>query len=202
MVVPISQVRPNSWNPKDKNTKEFEIVKRSLETNGLRLPVVVRENKDGDTLYEIIDGEQRWTGWGALGNDTVLIYNEGEVDDQKARELTIWYEQKVPFNEVKLAQLVSEMVLNYKDLNLPFPKEMIDDMVEMVKFDWDAYSVNKDNNPEQKEDEEFRTLSVTCTKEQYEIIQSAMEKMRSVAEDNELSEARALELISAEFLAQ
>lgn len=202
LIVPISQVRPNTWNPKDKNTKEFEIVKKSLETNGLRLPVVVRENKDGDSLYEIIDGEQRWTGWGALGNDTVLIYNEGKVSDKKAKELTIWYEQKVPFNEVRLAELVADMVVNYENIELPFSESQIQDMVELVKFDWDSYDVNKDNNPEQKEDEEFRTLSVTCTKEQYEVIQQAIAKIRDEANDANMSEARAIELISANFLAE
>lgn len=202
MVVPIDQVRPNSWNPKDKNTKEFEIVKKSLETNGLRLPVVVRENKEGDSLYEIIDGEQRWTGWGALGHDKVLIYNEGKVTDQKAKELTIWYEQKVPFNEVKLAELVAHMVVDYQNIELPFSESQIQDMVELVKFDWDSYDVNKDNNPEQKEDEEFRTLSVTCTKEQYEVIQQAIAKIRDEANDTNMSEARAIELISANFLAE
>lgn len=199
-IVPINQVRPNTWNPKDKRSKEFETVKKSLETKGLRLPVVVRETGEKETPYEIIDGEQRWTAWGDLGNETVLIYNEGKVNDKEARELTIWYEQKVPFNEVKLAELISQMVVDYENLELPFDPSQIQEMVELVKFDWDSYKVTDDGKKEGEEDEEFRTLSVTMTKEQYEVVQNAIELVKVKAQAEEMSEARALELICAEFL--
>lgn len=192
-IVDIDKVRPNTWNPKDKDTKEYQIVKQSLEKKGLRLPVVVRENNG----FEIIDGEQRFTAWKELGNKTILIYNEGNISDKEARELTIWYEQKVPFNEIDLAKLVTEMNLEYKDLELPYTKLELDEMKELTDFDWDKY----EDNYEEEQEKDFKTLSLNCTDEQYKIIMDAISKVKKETQDMDTSDNRALELICADYLA-
>jgi len=89
--VPIDQVRPNTWNPKDKNTEEYEKVKLSIQKR-IRQPIIVRETDTNS--YEIIDGEQRWTACKELAFENVLVYNEGKVSDQEARELTIFFSNK------------------------------------------------------------------------------------------------------------
>jgi len=192
-IINIDEVRPNTWNPKDKDTKEYQIIKQSLNKKGLRLPVVVRENNG----YEIIDGEQRWTAWKELGHKTILIYNEGKISDQEAKELTIWYEQKVPFNEIDLAQLVTQMNLEYTNLELPYSELDLEEMKELANFDWDKY---KDNfEEEQKED--FKTLTLNCTDEQYKIIMDAINKVKKQINDMDISNNRALELICGDYLA-
>ena len=55
--VDIDKVHPNSWNPKEPNTKEYENVKKSLEINGYAQPILVIEDGDG---FEIIDGQHRF----------------------------------------------------------------------------------------------------------------------------------------------
>lgn len=193
-VVNIKDVRVNTWNPKDKDTEEYKIVKQSLEKKGLRLPVVVRENNG----FEIIDGEQRYTAWKELGNEKILIYNEGKLSDQEARELTIWYEQKVPFNEIDLAKLVTEMNLEYEDLVLPYTDLELKEMKELADFDWDKY---EDNYEDDSEEDGFKTLSVHCTDEQYKIIMEAIDKVKEQTQDIDTSNNRALELICADYLA-
>lgn len=193
-IVNIKDVRVNTWNPKDKDTEEYKIVKQSLEKKGLRLPVVVRENNG----FEIIDGEQRYTAWKELGNEKILIYNEGKLSDQEARELTIWYEQKVPFNEIDLAKLVTEMNLEYEDLVLPYTDLELKEMKELADFDWDKY---EDNYEEDSEEDGFKTLSVHCTDEQYKIIMEAISKVKEQTQDIDTSNNRALELICADYLA-
>jgi hypothetical protein len=192
-IINIDEVRPNTWNPKDKDTKEYQIIKQSLNKKGLRLPVVVRENNG----YEIIDGEQRWTAWKELGHKTILIYNEGKISDQEAKELTIWYEQKVPFNEIDLAKLVTEMNLEYKDLELPYTKLELDEMKELTDFDWDKY----EDNYEEEQEKDFKTLSLNCTDEQYKIIMDAINKVKKQINDMDISNNRALELICGDYLA-
>lgn len=125
-IVPIDQVRPNTWNPKDKNTVEYEKVKKSLELHGLKQPIIVRENKG----FEIIDGEQKWTGCKKLGWKEVLIYNEGKLGDKEAKELTIAYQQQVPFNELELSKLVNTLVVDFgKNIKVPYSE------LEMKTFD-------------------------------------------------------------------
>ncbi len=62
--VNINLVKPNSWNPKTKRTKEYEKVRQSIKVNGQRQPIVVREviDENNELFYEIIDGEQIYTG--------------------------------------------------------------------------------------------------------------------------------------------
>ncbi len=178
-IVDIESVRPNSWNPKDKNTKEFALVKKGLQLKGLRLPVIVREN-DG---FEIIDGEQRWTAWKELGHKEILIYNMGAVDDKEAKELTIWYEQKVPFNEIKLAELVTDLAQNFSNLELPFEAEEVDRMLDLVHFDWDDFKEDDkgSNGVESDPSTLKKTFSIEVVESDYQVIMEALKLVREVS---------------------
>ena len=139
-VVGINEVKPNSWNPKNKNTEDFQKVKRGIELKGQRMPIVVRTTGSIDAAYEIIDGEQRYTACKELGFKKVLVYDEGKVSDKEAKELTIWYQQQVPFNELELAELIKELSDEFGDgLEVPFSSEEIDQMCQLSEFDWGEF---------------------------------------------------------------
>jgi len=146
--VVIDKIRPNTWNPKDKGTEDFEKIKKGIKLKGLRIPIVVRENNG----YEIIDGEQRYTACKELGFKEVLIYDEGKVSDQEAKELTIWYQQQVPFEEIKLAELVTDIVKN-EDFELPYSDDEIQTYKEM--FDFDNYESDRPEDDKKEEKEEL-----------------------------------------------
>lgn len=154
-MVEIDKVVPNPWNPKDKDTSDFAKVKQSIEKKGLRTPVIVRERGD---IFEIIDGEQRFTACKELGFSHIWVYNEGVVSDKEAQELTIWFQQQVPFNEIDLAQLVASIVKN-PDFELPFSEGEIDHFKEMVSFNFDEY---KTDAPDIEISDEKDTKQVTC----------------------------------------
>ncbi|MDD5146818.1 MAG: ParB/RepB/Spo0J family partition protein [Candidatus Pacebacteria bacterium] len=197
-ITDIDLIRPNDYNPKDKETEEYKKVKESIEKNGLRLPIVVREIS-GVEGYEIIDGEQRWRVCKELNFEKVIIYNEGNLNDQRAKELTIWYQQQVPFNEILLAKLVTEMASSYKDLALPFSEEEVLEMKELVNFDWDNFKNNSE--VDFGKENETKTLSLTLQADQYEVIMQAIASVKKEAENNELSNERALELLCSDYLA-
>lgn len=190
-VVPIDEVRPNTWNPKDKDTDDYKKIVESIKLKGQRQAIVVRDNKG----YEIIDGEQRWRACKELGFQKVIIYNEGVFNDKEAQELTLWYQVQVPFNEVALAQMITKLVTDFNDTIIPYSLEEIEEMKALIKFDWSQFK-----------QESFEpldlpiTFSFTCTSEQAKIIRQAIEKVRNKA-GTDISEARALELICADFLA-
>ena len=188
--VKINEVRPNTWNPKDKNTDEFLKVKQGVSLKGQRMPIVVRENNG----YEILDGQQRWTACKELGFEDVLIYNEGQVSDKESKELTIWYQQQVPFNEVELAGLIKDLS-QYPDLELPYTTEEIKDFIDLESFDWNQYDGDKDQEP--KFDEGVRTLQIKMAEGQYKIVAEAIEKVKKATNS---PDGRALELICIEFM--
>lgn len=191
IIVTIDKIVPNNWNPKDKDTKEFENVKKSIEAVGYRDPIVVREYEDGQ--YQIIDGEQRYTACYLLDYPSLLVYNEGQVSDQKAKELTIWYQQQVPFSKVEEAYLVAAMIDEYQDVELPYSDSEIADMKALANFDFTEYD-NNDSQPEP--DNNIKTIAIKVEKDKYDFI---MNIIHQVTEAEDINEGRALELICADY---
>lgn len=172
LIVKIDNVIPNEYNPKGQGTEEYEKIKKGLGFKGQRLPVVVREKGE---KYEIIDGEQRWRACKELGFEDIIIYNEGKVEDIEAKELTIWYQQQVPFNEVSLAFLVKELseIPEYK-MELPFNDFELENFLEIAKEDWNNYESNFDPL-EKDEEEKLVDIKFKVTEEEKEMIDKAFE---------------------------
>lgn len=193
--VDIYKVRENDWNPKDPNNPEYEKVKRSIEINGLTQPIFVRENDNGDTKYEVLDGAHRFRACKDLGFDEIYIYNEGEVSDELAKTFTIWHQVQVPFETLELAPLVIE--LNRFDMELPYSNDEINKFADMLEFDFNDYSTEEPDFNQESEDE-LKTLNIKMTPEQFEIVQNAI---KTVAEGENVSDGRALELLCSSGLA-
>jgi hypothetical protein len=189
--VDIDQVRPNTWNPKDRETEEYKTIKRGIELKGLRQPIFVRQN-DG---YEIVDGEQRWSACTELGYKRILIYDLGEISKKEAQELTLWFEQKVPFNEIDLAHLLADMVKSGEKLEIPFDEVALENYLKMAEFDFDSYKTNSESE-ESMDQDDIAVYKVTL--DQKSIIDKAIAVVREDKPD--MTDGRALELISADFL--
>jgi hypothetical protein len=193
-VVSVDSVRPNTWNPKSKGGAEFEKVKKSIETKGQRAyPIIVRENKG----YEIIDGEQRWTACKELGFKEVLIYDEGKVTDKEAKELTIWYQQQVPFDHLDLSYLITELKLEHKDIELPYNELELEEMKKISEFTFEKYSTER---PSDDTDSDIRTLSITMPKDKYDFITQAFDAFLAQEDLTPGDYGRALELIVADYV--
>jgi hypothetical protein len=181
--VSIDMVKPNTWNPKQKHTEEQKKIKKGIELKGQRLPIIVRETDKG---YEILDGEQRYTSCLELGFKEVLIYNEGKVSDKEAKELTIWYQQQVPFDDLELSELLKDLS-QYPDLELPYTDEEIKDITDL----------DMDFEDEPEFNGGVRTLLIKMPEDQFKVITSAIKKVQEELGSND---ARALEFICVEFL--
>lgn len=191
IIIPIDRVKANSWNPKDKDTKEFRQVVRSLELYGFRQPILVRE-AENDT-FEILDGEQRYTAALELGYTDIPVYNLGVVSDTEAKAATIWMEVQVPFSEIDLSHLVVE--LDDANIALPYTEVQIADFRNMAEFNFGQYD---EGGEDDDEDLDVRTFKVVLGEEAYKIVMKAIDKIK---EDNECSESRALELMAADYIA-
>lgn len=187
--VDINKVHPNSWNPKEPNTKEYENVKKSLEINGYAQPILVREDGDG---FEIIDGQHRFLAAKELGYSEIYIYNAGQISDEDAKSMTIWMQTQVPFDEVQLAPIVVE--LNKLDIQLPYTDEEIVTFEKMTQFDFDA-AYNEDVPQDADMDDDMKTLNIKMTPEQFETVQNAI---KTVMEGENVNEGESLRRIVLE----
>lgn len=182
-IVPIDQVKPNTWNPKDKNTEEYRNVVKILRKRGQTRAVLVRELGDE---YEILDGEQRWTGMKELGFDQILINNLGEVSDKEAMEITAWFQEQAPFQTVPLAQLVREIVLAREgDVSLPYSDNQIDEFLRISA----PFEFNYNDDFERPDREGTKRISIRVTKSQYDFITETLEAIKEdIDSQNKLKE--------------
>jgi len=190
--VPIEDVKPNDYNPKEKGSDKQKNIQSGLEKKGLLMPIFVREVK-GKKGYEIVDGEQRWTSLSASGNDKALIYNLGEISDQEAQEMTLWFEEQVPFDRVLQAQLVKSMTETYNDLQLPYTDDEVENMIKILEYEPDELENEEFSEPD---DKDFDTLKISMTKDQLELVKSVIDYVK---EEMDCSDGRALELICVEY---
>ena len=132
-IVDIGEVRLNDWNPKLENTPEYKQIVESIQLNGFKQPIMVRQ-VEGQDGYEVCDGAQRLTACKELGFDKIYIYNLGYISESEAKSVTIWMEQRVNFDELSLAPLIVE--LNDLEMNVPYTEEQIQDFTNMLNFDF------------------------------------------------------------------
>lgn len=186
--VSIERVEPNGYNPKLKETPEYRKVVESVRLNGLKQPIFVREVY-GNDKYVIVDGEQRWTAANELGYNEIYIYNLGQISEEEAKALTIWFEVQVPFVELELAPLVVE--LNDLGIELPYSNEEVVEFRDLLDFE----IVEEVREPKEKEtdvDSNLCQLIIKMASEQFDVVMDAIER---VSEDRDISEGSALALL-------
>lgn len=135
--VDIKLVRPNPWNPNTMSKEMFEKAKHSLKELGMLGSILVREVCG---IYEILDGEHRWKAAKELEYTEITIESLGEIDDQKAKVLTIL------LNNLKGKDDLEKRAAIFKELNenqmslLPFTKEEIENEIKLFNFDFSQYA--------------------------------------------------------------
>lgn len=200
-IVDISEIRLNTWNPKDKDTTEYKRVLESIKANGLMGFIVVRENPAEGTKYEIIDGEQRFTACKELGYTKILVNNKGVVDDKKARELTLWWQAQVPFTKISLAKMVDGMIKEYGDIYSYFSRQQISDMQKLAQLNFDGYQ-KPPKMPAPPTGSLLKNFMVQLSEAQYAVVDQAIVKAKKECKDEgtDISTSRALEFVCADFL--
>ncbi len=79
--VPISDVRPNPWQPRSGVSEEsLQSLVDSIRTNGVLQPIVLRRR--GDAGYELVAGERRWRA-AAMANLTEIPAVVRDVADNQ-----------------------------------------------------------------------------------------------------------------------
>lgn len=87
--VPLTDIAPNRYNPNRMPAEEFELLKRSIDEDGMTQPIIVVENPDEDGKpYRIVDGEHRWLACDEVGLDEIPVVCV-PLDEAEARVATL-----------------------------------------------------------------------------------------------------------------
>lgn len=80
-------LKPNPWNPNVVDPINQMKLEASIEADGIKRPIVVRELEDGS--LEIIGGQHRTQAAVALGLTKVPVINRGRIGDAQAKKETL-----------------------------------------------------------------------------------------------------------------
>jgi len=112
--IPLDKIRPNPWNPNELDGERREALKQDMKAGGALVidPIFVRpigrEERTAHLLYEIVDGESRWSIAGELKWQSIRAIAREMTEDQ-ARVLNYRknYERGT-INPIKEARLFSD----------------------------------------------------------------------------------------------
>lgn len=118
IMVAITDIRPNDWNPNELDPDTFNELTRNIQEEGFLQPLVVAPLPEGsDYKFEIIDGEHRYDVAALLEMKEVPVAIKEHTDDDeitapdKRRFLTVKMDKlRGKFNQKKFTSLVSDLM--------------------------------------------------------------------------------------------
>ena len=163
---------PNEWNANKVDRENFEKLKKSLQGLGSFKPVICRE-KDGK--LQILGGFHRTEAAKELGFPTVPVINLGDIDDDRAKEISLVDNTRYGEDDVELlAKLLDEM-----DTEL-LTDIMPDAPVNLDISDTDLEDLDKELRKEREEDENTKVLRFRLDLDKAEEIESILDKVAYV----------------------
>ena len=120
-VVPISQIRPNVFQPRSHFDEEsMGALAASIREVGLLQPVLVRELEDETENYELIAGERRWRAARRAGLQTIPVLVQVADDVASLEQALVENLHRVDLNALEEAaayqQLIDEFGLTHEQV--------------------------------------------------------------------------------------
>lgn len=94
--VPITQVKPNNYNPNRQSEHDFNLLIKSITEDGFTQPIVVAND------YTIVDGEHRWRAASHLGMTEIPVVIV-PMDPAQARIATLRHNRARGSEDIDLA---------------------------------------------------------------------------------------------------
>jgi ParB family chromosome partitioning protein len=134
---------PNPWNTNSLSPEAELKLENSISRHGMFKPVVVRTLKDG--RLQILGGAHRAAAAARLGLTTIPIFNIGEVDDAKAKEIGIIDNGRYGHDDADALSKLLEELGDPADLAsfLPFDMNDIAAMSRASKIDLDSLELDE-----------------------------------------------------------
>jgi ParB family transcriptional regulator, chromosome partitioning protein len=120
-VVPISHIRPNSYQPRSHFDEEsMAALAASIREVGLLQPVLVRQLEDEEDSYELIAGERRWRAARRAGLQTIPVLVQVADDVASLEQALVENLHRVDLNALEEAaayqQLIDEFGLTHEQV--------------------------------------------------------------------------------------
>lgn len=198
-----SELSPNPWNPNRVDPVNLDKLRKSITTDGIAVPVVVRRLDSG--VLEILDGEHRVRAAKDLGLATVPVRILENVPDGVAKRITLLGNSRYGENDhTELSRLLNDPSIGSADdllSMLPIDQEELDgffshgsdDFSDLDDLDSVDVSGLDDDDPIDLSKPETRTHKIMRFRvpvEKVELVTSVLGKVRheqGLNDDDELT---------------
>jgi hypothetical protein len=203
--IPITKIHPNPWNPNVTSERQQKAIAESLQEYSQVLEVVVRPHPEIEGEYQIIDGEHRFQE----SDDYIYANVLHGIADADAKKLTIVLnETRGEADKIKLSGLLEEIKLDLGDdliIALPYEQGELDELLQLADIDWDNYNDDPPPGNEEKEDDEWVSISCRLPKDAYDVLLQAKDLISeesALHKDKAIAWGQVLERLSADYLAR
>lgn len=210
--VPLANLRPNPWNPNGMDSFSKQALDQSLATNGQFYSVIVRPHPEEDGLFQIGDGEHRYSLMnGDVFCNVMLGYSSDEF-----RKLGLMGNHHGRNNQSKLAALLdgldTRMARHDLEYAMPIQGADLDNLLEIARIDRAQQergsSEPKDSDRDADSTEEsgdvWEVFEVKVPGDMMPVLLrafTAVEEERILNGDRAIAWGQVLESLSADYLA-
>lgn len=175
-LIPVELLVNASWNYKEDDATIDKKLEANIKRQGQTENINVRLLNTG--YYEVGNGNHRNNIFTKNGRKYALCCDHGDISEAEFKRRVIEQnETRYKTNTISLAELISELSQSYnlEDLeeSMPHAKEDLEDMMELLKFNWDDYKNNPDDTGAEtellgKEEDKLKEIIISLTIEEYE----------------------------------
>ena len=188
--VSLKKLKP--WLKNPRKDHDIDTIAKSYESFGSGAPIIVQKG-----TYRILAGHGRLKALQKLGAAQTHVWVM-DIDDQKADQYTL-IDNKATENTAWDFEGLSEIIKGLQENNVDVSALGWSDfeLEPLLSADWKP----SEEEPLDDMDDARNAKPIFVTPAQRIVINRAVEIVRRMEEDPEITEGRALELISADFLA-
>lgn len=162
-------LKANKWNSNRVDRENFEKLKKSLQSLGSFKPILVRQ-VEGE--YQILGGYHRVEAAKELGFATVPIWNLGEIDDARAKEISLVDNTRYGEDDAEaLSKLLDSMETDLLIEILPEAPVELPDTEDLVE------KLDEELKKERETEEEYKVLKFRLESEKAEEIETILSKV-------------------------
>jgi ParB family chromosome partitioning protein len=182
---------PAPWNPTRTDPSDDQKLDAVIQRHDFFRPIICRELPGG--VLQILGGHQRTTAAIRLGYAEVPVVNLGEINESRAREITLIDNGRYGRDDAgALAALIEELGASSAELAhfLPFDLAELEAITASASIDLDSLGLDEDDAPQaEKPPRSAKTHEVMRVKVAMEDAEKVRLALKTVMVDQGFSEA-------------
>jgi hypothetical protein len=190
---PIGDIHRDPKNARTRNDRALKVIVDSLRRFGQQKPIVVTPSGKilaGNGTHQAAET----LGWSEIAASVFTVEDENATFDDLARAYALVDNKSAERADWDYEILTADLKhLDAADFDLASIGFDPEDTAPLFADQFNPDEWGDDAPPAPRK-------SITLSAEQYEVVKSAIDRLREVADDNSMGEGRAVELICAEYL--